>query len=134
MRHAPAVSDEYGSESPAEDDFAAMLASLDGRIERRELARALGVKKSELDLIEIGHAPKPETADRLRAVYALSQRTEGNLDDPRELMKSLGALSSDGEVMVPLSLMPRIKTFFVAFVVIDAIVFAAVTVVFLLAR
>ena len=123
---------EYGNEAPAEDDFAAMLARLDERMERRKLARALGVKTSELDLIAIGHAPKPETANRLRVVYALSQKADGSLDDSQELMKSLGVLSPRGDVMVPLSLMPRIKTFFIAFVVVDALVFAALLVYFAL--
>jgi hypothetical protein len=117
------MTDEYGFEPPAADDYAAMLASLDGRIERATLARALGVKTSELELISIGHAPKPGTAKRLRAVYALSQQAEGKIDD--ELVKSL---DSDSGVMIPLSLLPRLKTYVVAFVVVDALVFGALLV------
>jgi hypothetical protein len=100
------VTDEYGVEAAAEDDFSAMLGALDGMIGRRQLARALGVKPSELDLIAVGHTPTPEAAKRLRAFYALAQRAEGKLDDPRKLARSLAA-SSEGELMVPLSVVPR---------------------------
>ena len=131
VRHAAAVTDEYGVEAPAEDDFAAMLGALDGMIGRRKLARALGVKPSELDLIAIGHTPTPEAAKRLRALYALAQRTEGTLHDPGMLARSFAA-SSDGELMVPLSLVPRMKAYFIAFVVIDALIFGAVMIFFVL--
>jgi hypothetical protein len=122
------VTDEYGAETPVDDDFAAMLGALDGVIGRRKLARAIGVKPSELDLIAIGHAPSPQAAKRLRSLYALAQRAEG---DPQVLARSLAA-SSDGELLVPLSLVPRMKTYLIAFVVVDALIFGAVMIVFVL--
>lgn len=134
MRHACGVSDAYGHEEPAEDDLAGMVAALEGRIEREALARAIGVTRSELDLVAIGHAPSPDAAQRLRVLYDASRRTEGRLDDPQALTESLGVLSPKGELMVPISFLPRMKKALIAFFVVDAIIFATVLVVVMATR
>lgn len=129
-----AVSDAYGLEEPAEDDVAGMVAALEGRIERDALARALGVTRGELELVAIGHAPSQDAAQRLRVLYETSRRTEGRLDDPRALTEALGVRSRKGEIMVPISFLPRMKTALIAFFVVDAIIFATVLVVVAVTR
>lgn len=114
----------FDVEPPDEDDFPAMLAFLDGRLDRETIAHVLGVKEPELELIAIGHAPKPGAGDRLKMLYALARRTDGDLTDPGALMRAAGLASPEGRLMVPIQLVPRMKTFFIAFLVVDAILFA----------
>jgi hypothetical protein len=128
------VSDVYGPESPDQDDHAAMLAALEPRLDRRTLARVLGVKQPELDLIAIGHTPAADAGERLRALYAIAGQTEGRLDDPQALLRALGVTPAAGGPLVPLSLLPRLKKFVIAFVVLDALVFGALFVAFALFR
>ena len=50
------------------DDYAAMLATLEQRMAREDIAVALGVDQLDLDEIESGYAPNDEVAARLRAL------------------------------------------------------------------
>jgi hypothetical protein len=124
------VSEGFDHEEPGEDDFAGMLSSLDGRLDRSTIAQALGVKERELDLIAIGHAPNAEAGKRLTMLYTLAQRTEGDLTEPATLLEAAGISTTGGRLMVPVSLVPRLKTFLVAFLVSDAIIFGLVVLVF----
>jgi hypothetical protein len=117
------VGDGFDSEAPAEDDFAGMLASLQPRLDRSTIAHAVGVEESELELIAIGHAPTAEAGARLKMLYDLAQRTDGDLSDPATLLKAAGVDVSGSRLMIPVQLVPRLKTFFIAFLVFDAILF-----------
>lgn len=123
------VSGSFDHEEPAEDDFAGMLSSLEGRLDRSTIARALGAQESDLELIAIGHAPNAETGERLRMLYGIARQTEGDLSDPTTLLEAAGMPTTGGSLMIPISLVPRLKTFVVAFLVVDAIVFGVVVLV-----
>jgi hypothetical protein len=87
-------------------DFPSMLATLEGRMSRADIASSLGVEERELDEIASGYVPDEEVANRLRALVA-----------------------SDAPARVV-----RISTkAIVVFVIADAVFFAAVAV-FLIAR
>ena len=116
----------FDVEPPAEDDFAGMLASLEGRLDRTTIARAIGVPQSELELVAIGHAPPDDAAERLRLLYDFAQRATGDLSDPRTLLEAAGMPTTEGQLTIPLSLVPRMKTFFIAFLVFDALAFGAI--------
>jgi hypothetical protein len=47
-----------------------MLATLEGRMSREDIASALGVEERKLDEIASGHVPDDDVADRLRALAA----------------------------------------------------------------
>jgi hypothetical protein len=123
------VSDGFDHEEPAEDDFAGMLASLEGRLDRSTIARALGARESDLELIAIGHAPNAETGERLRTLYGIARQTEGDLTDPKTFLEAAGMPTTGSSLMIPISLVPRLKTFVVAFLVVDAIVVGVVVLV-----
>jgi len=114
------------------DDVASMVAELQVRLDRETLARALGVTRSELDLIAAGYTPEPRALERLRLLYDLASRVE-DLGSPEALAATLGLPAAPGSTL-PLALMPRLKTFLVAFVVLDALVFAGVVVAYVLLR
>jgi hypothetical protein len=116
----------FDFELPAEDDYAGMLAELESRLDRSAIANAIGVRESELELVSVGHAPPGDAAGRLKMLYDLAQRAEGDLSDPRTLLEAAGMPTTEGQVTIPLSLVPRMKTFFVGFLVFDALVFGAI--------
>jgi hypothetical protein len=47
-----------------------MIATLEGRMSRQDIASAIGVEERELDEISSGYVPDEEIADRLRALVA----------------------------------------------------------------
>jgi hypothetical protein len=49
-------------------DFPAMIATLEERMSRKDIASAIGVEDRELDEIASGYVPDEEIADRLRAL------------------------------------------------------------------
>lgn len=51
-----------------DDDYASMLAALDGRLTREDIATALGVEEQRLDEIASGYVPDPDVAERLRTL------------------------------------------------------------------
>jgi hypothetical protein len=55
-------------------DFPAMIATLEGRMSRQDIAAAIGVEERELDEISSGYVPDEEIADRLRALVASGVR------------------------------------------------------------
>jgi hypothetical protein len=116
----------FDFEAPAEDDYAGMLAELESRLDRSTIAHAIGVHESELELVSVGHAPPGNAAERLKMLYDLTQGAEGDLSDPRTLLEGAGMPTSEGHVTIPLSLVPRMKTFFIGFLVFDALVFGAI--------
>jgi hypothetical protein len=122
------VGSGFDVEAPAADDFAGMLAVLEQRLDRDTIARAIGVRTSELELVAIGHAPPGDAAERLKLLHDFAQRAEGDLSDPATLLAAAGMPTTDGQLTIPISLMPRIKTFFIAFLVLDALVFGAIVV------
>jgi hypothetical protein len=127
------VQDGFDVDTPDADDFASMLADLQNRLDRATLARAIGVKPSELDLIAAGYAPEPEAAERLRLLHGLSGQTE-DLRDPQGLLEGMGLVPKGGRVPLELALLSRFKPYIVAFLVLDAIVFGAFVLVFVLVR
>jgi hypothetical protein len=117
----------FDFEAPAEDDYAGMLAELESRLDRSTIANAIGVRESELELVSVGHAPPGNAAERLKMLYDLAQRAEkGDLSDPRTLLEAEGVPTTEGQVTIPLSLVPRMKTFFIGFLVFDALVFGGI--------
>jgi hypothetical protein len=116
----------FDFEAPAEDDYAGMLAELESRLDRSTIANAIGVRESELELVSVGHAPPGNAAERLKMLYDLAQRAEGDLSDPRTLLGAAGVPTTEGQVTIPLSLVPRMKTFFIGFLVFDALVFGGI--------
>jgi hypothetical protein len=116
----------FDFEAPAEDDYAGMLAELEGRLDRSTIAQAIGVRESDLELVSVGHAPPGNAAERLKKLYDLAQRAEGDLSDPRTLLEAAGMRTAEGQLTIPLSLVPRMKSFFVGFLVFDALVFGAI--------
>jgi hypothetical protein len=116
----------FDFEAPDEDDYAGMLAELESRLDRSTIAHAIGVRESELELVSVGHAPLGNAAERLKMLYDLAQRAEGDLSDPRTLLEAAGMPTTEGQLAIPLSLVPRLKTFFIGFLVFDALVFGAI--------
>ena len=51
-------------------DFPAMIATLEERMSREEIASAIGVEERELEEIASGYVPDEEIADRLRMLAA----------------------------------------------------------------
>jgi hypothetical protein len=51
-------------------DFPAMIATLEGRMSREDIASALGVDERRLDEIASGYVPDEDVANRLRALVA----------------------------------------------------------------
>jgi hypothetical protein len=88
------------------DDYASMLATLEGRMSREDIAAALGVEERELDEIASGFTPDEDVGLRLRALAASGAR--------RSIMR------------IPVWAI-------VLFVAVDAVFFAAVAI-FLLVR
>ena len=106
---------------PDADDAATMVAELRGRLDDATLARALGVKRSELEMIVAGYPAKADAAKRLRMLHELGSTTD-DLRDPEALLTGLG-MTEDVSGRLPFALAPRLKTYLVAFLVIDAVVF-----------
>ena len=50
------------------DDYASMVATLDARMSREEIASAIGVEERELEEIASGYVPDEEIGDRLRTL------------------------------------------------------------------
>jgi hypothetical protein len=111
---------------------AAMVAELSQRLDHATLARALGVKPSELDMIGAGYPANRDAAARLRVLYRLASTTD-DLTDPSALVAALG-LTDSSEQSLTFALFPRLKTFLIAFVVIDVLVFLGFTLVLVLLR
>jgi hypothetical protein len=86
--------DEFGFQDDGRDDYAAMLAELEQKLDRRKLRAALGVGKRELDQIRVGHVPSKEAEHRLRLLYDFGQKMD--LNDRRALAAAL--LESRGDV------------------------------------
>ena len=128
----PVVRDGFDVEDPSDDDFAGMLAVLDARLPRRTIAHAIGMQESDLELVAIGHAPSGDGAERLRALYELARRTDGDLGEPRTILEAAGMPTTDSRLLIPLALVPRKKTFFVLFLVFDAILLGFFVLVFAL--
>jgi hypothetical protein len=51
-------------------DFPTMIATLEGRMSREDIASALGVDERKLDEIASGYVPDEDVANRLRALVA----------------------------------------------------------------
>jgi hypothetical protein len=51
-----------------EDDYASMLAALEARLPREDIAAALGTEERVLDDIASGYAPDTDVAERLRSL------------------------------------------------------------------
>lgn len=81
------------------DDYASLLATLDGRMPRGDIAAAIGVEERELEEIASGYVPDEEIGERLRALAASGTS--------RRVMRIPGK-------------------WIVAFVIVDAIFFAGV--------
>jgi hypothetical protein len=106
---------------PDADDAATMVAELRGRLDDATLARALGVKRSELEMIAAGYPAKADAAKRLRMLHELGSTTD-DLRDPEALLTGLG-MTEDVSGRLPFALVPRLKTYLIAFLVIDTVVF-----------
>lgn len=52
------------------EDYASVLATLDARMPRKDIAEAVGVEERELDEIASGYVPDEEIGERLRALAA----------------------------------------------------------------
>lgn len=124
--------DDFQPGSLDEDDAATMVAQLRERLDDATLARAMGVRESELDLVAAGYQPKPEALQRLRLLHEAVSRTE-DLRDPGALLAALGA-SVDPSGRMPLSLMPNFRMYLIAFLVLDALVVGGAVVAFLILR
>jgi hypothetical protein len=113
--------DEYGLEDNRPDDYAAMLAELEQKLDRRKLRAALGVGKRELDEIRVGHVPSKEAAQRLRLLYDFGRKMD--LNDRRALAAAL--LESRGDVPAThLTLFRRPWLVLALFLAFDAVVVA----------
>jgi hypothetical protein len=53
-----------------DDDVPSLLATLESRMSREEIADALGIEERDLDEIASGYAPGDDVAKRLRALAA----------------------------------------------------------------
>jgi hypothetical protein len=104
-----------------EEDPATMVTELGQRLDRETLARLIGVKPSELDMIGAGHAPKAKAAERLRLLYELSAKTD-DLDDPAAVMAALGPRGGS-RGMFPFALVPRLRRYVLGFLLLDTLVF-----------
>jgi len=126
------VDDRYGVEVPDADDVATMVAELTTRLDRSTIARALGIRPEEVDVIGAGYVPEPEVVERLRLLYRVSESAD-DLRDPKALLAALG-VDADSEAALPFALLPRLKTYLVAFLVADAAVLVGIVVAFVLLR
>lgn len=89
---------------PRKDDYSAMLAALETRMAREDIADALGVDEGKLDEIASGYVPERDVALQLRA---LAEGAKWRL------------ASTSMKVIV-------------AFVIVDTLVFAVLAAIFLL--
>ena len=69
-------------------DFPAMIATLEERMSRKEIASAIGVEERELDEIASGYVPDKEIADRLRALAASGVAAESSASRRRRSSSS----------------------------------------------
>jgi hypothetical protein len=123
--------DEYGFADEGRDDYAAMLAELEPKLDRRKLRAALGVSRRELDQIRVGHVPTKEAAHRLRLIYDFGQKMD--LNDRRALASAL--LESRGDVPATYMTLFRQPWLVLAlFLAVDAVVVMAVLGYYLLTR
>jgi hypothetical protein len=113
--------DVFEGEAAPENE-ATIVAELRERLDRHTLARALGVKPAELEMIAAGYPAKPQTVERLHLLHQVASRTE-DLKDPGALLAALDFGSESGRSL-SFALVPCLKTYLIAFVIIDALVFA----------
>jgi hypothetical protein len=121
---------EYGFGDEGRDEYSAMLAELEQKLDRRKLRRALGVGNRELDQIRAGLPPGDAAAKRIRLLHDFGRKLD--LNDRRALAAAL-LESRDDVPATHLALFRRPWLVLALFLAFDAVVAVAVLGFYLLA-